>query len=166
MFDHRRHSRLSQSADAVHAASASSQAGHVQGEGLESPLENQNLSSSPDSEPITIGRDVDIIPIMSLLYLRWHIKLLQMISCDPVRGHKRPVPQPLEQSHCDGRSQLIYMYPTIPKFILTPHDLKSSGTWRAFSPWDSMGTFVDQALREFSGSDVRVYKLIWRRMVI
>ncbi|KAI9628131.1 hypothetical protein KEM48_011809 [Puccinia striiformis f. sp. tritici PST-130] len=152
--------RVSQSADAVHAASASSQAGHVQGEGLESPLENQNLSSSPDSEPITIGRDVDIIPIMSLLYLRWHIKLLQMISCDPVRGHKRPVPQPLEQSHCDGRSQLIYMYPTIPKFILTPHDLKSSGTWRAFSPWDSMGTFVDQALREFSGSDVRVYKLV------
>ncbi|POV94743.1 hypothetical protein PSTT_16676 [Puccinia striiformis] len=119
MFDHRRHSRLSQSADAVHAASASSQAGHVQGEGLESPLENQNLSSSPDSEPITIGRDVDIIPIMSLLFEMAH----QATPNDLLRSGARAQTACSATSGavtlCDGRSQLIYMYPTIPKFILT-----------------------------------------------
>ncbi|KAH9456057.1 hypothetical protein MJO28_006069 [Puccinia striiformis f. sp. tritici] len=170
---------------------------------------------SPVSTSIRVGRAVDIVPIILLLYLKWHMDLLHLISCTIVRGTNGPF-QNLWNSHTvimevsrvlddltqtiSGQSFVMHgsrgggNYPiqvpcSLPlrlgqkiKILAVLKEFKANFMMyhatisfsdlsdRLQTRWRpriaSLGLFVDQAVSEFSGSDVRVYKLIWRRIAI
>ncbi|KNE93357.1 hypothetical protein PSTG_13299 [Puccinia striiformis f. sp. tritici PST-78] len=167
-----------------------------------------------DSEPIPIGRGCDIAPIMSLLYLKWHIHLLQMISCDAGDDTNRLFrnlwsshtvmveviralddfmqsisrlssvslrstregddPTRVSPTLTLGLSQRIKIMAVLREVkvnfmiyhgTISFSDLSAQLQTGWYPNTVSLGQSVDEAIGELSGTDLRVYRSIWRDAV-